>query len=108
MGHPDQHTPDRHNVTNREDAPEPRVPEAAKDDLNDPALEARADTGETVRTPEPEGQRQGEAGAEYVGREMDDRQKANPRIDEAARAKKEPAQNPDAGKDPEKQDQEDL
>lgn len=108
MGHPDQHTPDSHHVTNREDAPDPRVPEAAKDDLDDPALEARADTGATVRVPEPEQPRQGEAGAAYVGREMDDAQKANPRIEDADRVRKTPDVNPDTGKDPEKQDTEDL
>ena len=50
-----------------------------RDDLDDPDLEADADTGPDVRTPETEDERQGEAGNTYVGREMDDRLKSNPR-----------------------------
>jgi hypothetical protein len=36
-----------------------------------------------VQTPEPIGKRLGEAGSQYVGRPMDDRLKANPRVDDA-------------------------
>ncbi len=89
MGHPDQHTPDGHGVTRRDDAPKPQVSDSLAEDLEDPALEDAADTGATVRTPDPEANRQGEAGNDYVGRQMDDGLKANPRIEDASRVKEE-------------------
>ena len=77
MGHPDQHTPDSHRTSQQPPEPEPGQELDA-----DPALEEDADTGSDVRTPEPEGDRQGEAGNTYVGREMDDRLKTTPRIED--------------------------
>lgn len=82
MGHPDQHTPDSHDTSNRKDAPEPNVSESIKEDLSPEArreLEERAETGASVRNTETEGAQTGEAGHTYVGRQMDDRLKANPR-----------------------------
>ncbi len=85
MGHPDQHTPDDHNITHRKDAPEPNLSDETAADLHDERLERDADTGTEVRTPEPEGKRQGEAGNTYTGRQMSDRLKDNPRIEDADR-----------------------
>lgn len=79
MGHPDQHTPDDHRTSTQQEPPASDADQDLQDDLDDPALEADADTGSEVRTPEPEGKRQGEAGNTYVGREMDDRLKSSPR-----------------------------
>lgn len=78
MGHPDQHTPDTH----RSSTQQPPTPGPGQELDADPALEEDADTGQDVRTPEPNEKRQGEAGHTYVGREMDDRLKENPRIED--------------------------
>lgn len=80
MGHPDQHTPDRHRSSTDQSAPEP---DADQDLPDDPALQDDADTGSNVRAPETDEPRQGEAGNAYVGRQMDDRMKTNPRIEDA-------------------------
>lgn len=88
MGHLDQHTPGDHRSSTDQSAPKPNVSADLADDLNDDALEEAADTGPEVRTPEPEADRQGEAGNAYVGREMRDDMKANPRIEDASRVKK--------------------
>ncbi len=88
MGHPDQHTPDDHNVKNREDAPAPNLSKDTAIDLHDDQLEEAADTGADVRAPEPEDKRQGEAGNTYTGRQMSDALKDNPRIDDADRVEK--------------------
>lgn len=85
MGHPDQRTPDDHDVMNREDAPRPNLSEETAAELDDERLEEDAATGSDVRTPEPEGKRQGEAGNTYAGRQMRDDLKANPRIEDADR-----------------------
>lgn len=83
MGHPDQQPPDAHRSSTDQSAPKPDADQNLQDDLSDPALQDDADTGSGVRTPEPEEPRQGEAGHSYVGRQMDDRMKTNPRIDDA-------------------------
>ena len=85
--HPDQHTPDDHRSSTDQSPPEADAARAADlaEDLDDPALENDADTGVDVRTPEPAEERQGEAGNAYVGREMDDAMKVNPRIEDADR-----------------------
>lgn len=83
MGHPDQHSPDDHRSSTDQDAPAPNVSRDLADDLGDEDLKEAADTGPNVRTPEPEEKRQGEAGHTYVGRQMDDAQKANPRVEDA-------------------------
>ncbi|MEP0547419.1 MAG: hypothetical protein ABJF88_10845 [Rhodothermales bacterium] len=88
MGHPDQHTPDNHNVTNRDDAPAQNLSKDTAADLHDDRLEKDADTGSEVRTPDPEDKRQGEAGNTYTGRQMSDALKDNPRIDDADRVEK--------------------
>lgn len=85
MGHPDQHTPDDHRSATDQSAPKPNAAQDLADDLGGDALEDAADTGSDVRTPEPEADRQGEAGNAYVGREMSDDMKANPRIENAGR-----------------------
>jgi hypothetical protein len=82
MGHPDQHTPDDHRTSNREDAPEPNIREELEEDLDPQArreLEERADTGSNVRTDEPDEGRTGEIGHTYMGRTMDDDLKADKR-----------------------------
>lgn len=82
MGHPDQNTPDDHRSSNRKDAPEPKVGERIKEDLDPEArreLEERADTGSSVRADEPDEDLTGEVGHAYMGRQMDDDLKANPR-----------------------------
>lgn len=76
MAHPDENRP-------RQAPPKGQRPEAAADDLDDPKLERDASTGTEVRTPDTEGARQGEAGAQYTGRQMDDRLKTNPRVEDA-------------------------
>jgi hypothetical protein len=88
MGHPDQHTPDDHNITNRDDAPAENLSKDTAVDLHDDQLEEDADTGSEVRTPEPETKRQGEAGNAYTGRQMSDSLKDNPRIEDADRVEK--------------------
>ena len=89
MGHPDQHTPDDHRSSTHQSAPKPNVSADLADDLGDDALEEAADTGPSVRTPEPTADRQGEAGNAYVGREMREGMKANPRIEDADKVQKE-------------------
>jgi len=82
MGHPDQYSPESHRTSNRDHAPAPNVREDLERDLDPEArreLEERADTGSSVRTPEAEEGRTGEAGHTYVGRQMDDDLKENPR-----------------------------
>ena len=77
--HPDQYTPDSHRYSSP-DSNKPRVPAQEQD------LPAEAETtGTTVRTPEPDEKRLGEAGNEYVGRQLDDDLKANPRVGRAER-----------------------
>lgn len=83
MGHPDQHSPDQHRTSSQQRPPEPEAEQDLDDDLDDPALEADADTGPDVRAPEPDEKRQGEAGHTYTGREMNDRLKTNPRVEDA-------------------------
>lgn len=85
MGHPDQKTPNDHRSSTDQDAPTPNVPQDLADDLQDEDLKEAADTGSDVRTPEPEEERQGEAGNTYVGRQMSDAQKTNPRVEDADR-----------------------
>lgn len=89
MGHPDQHTPDQHRSSTDQSAPKPNASEDLADDFADPDLKHDADTGPDVRTPEPDADRQGEAGNAYVGREMRDDMKANPRIEDADEVQKE-------------------
>lgn len=89
MGHPDQRTPDNHRSSTDQDAPTPDVSQDLADDLKDDSLQEAADTGTDVRAPEPgEEHRQGEAGNAYVGRQMSDAQKANPRVEDADRVQK--------------------
>ena len=71
--HPDQNTPDSH----RYRAPDSKTPRTTQEN------DAIDETGANVRTPEPEEKRLGEAGNEYVGRQMDDALKAHPRVDDA-------------------------
>jgi hypothetical protein len=82
MGHPDQHTPDDHRSSKRDSAPEPQLDETIKEDL-DPAerakLDERASTGSNVRADEPDETMKAEFGHTYVGRQMSDDLKANPR-----------------------------
>jgi hypothetical protein len=78
--HPDQKTPEGHRYHAPDSAREPaeRAPEQAQD------LPADAETTrQNVSTPEPEEPRLGEAGHQYVGRQMDDRLKSSPRVDDA-------------------------
>lgn len=88
MGHPDQHTPNDHRSSTDQGAPVPNASQDLTDDLQNEALEDAADTGPTVRTPEPVETRQGEAGNTYSGRQMSDAKKANPRVDDADRVTK--------------------
>ncbi len=88
MGHPDQHTPDDHRSSTDQSAPKPNVSQDLTDDLSDDALEDAADTGAEVRTPEPDADRQGEAGNAYVGREMREDMKHNARVEDADRVQK--------------------
>lgn len=85
MGHPDQRTPDDHRSSTQQSPPKADAKQAQDiaEDLDDPALEKDADTGSDVRTPEPTEGRQGEAGNAYMGREMKDAMKVNPRIEDA-------------------------
>jgi len=90
MGHPDQHTPDDHRSTERDDAPEPQQDQSLKEDPDPETqreLEKRAKTGSGVRTDEPDEDMTSEHGHTYMGRQMDDDLKSNPRprdADEAA------------------------
>jgi hypothetical protein len=88
MGHPDQKTPKDHRSSTDQDAPAPNASPDLADDLKDEKLKEAADTGTTVRAPEPEEKRQGEAGNTYVGRQMSDAEKANPRVKDAERVRK--------------------
>ena len=84
MGHPDQTTPDDHRSSTSQDAPTPNVSPDIADDLKDDDLKEAANTGTDVRAPKPgEENRHGEAGNAYMGRQMRDDQKANPRVDDA-------------------------
>jgi hypothetical protein len=89
MGHPDQQTPNDHRSSTDQDAPTPNVSQDLTDDLEGEQLRDAADTGTDVRAPKPEKLRQGEAGNTYVGRQMSDAQKANPRVEDAERVRKE-------------------
>ena len=82
MGHPDQHPPDDPRTSTRQSPPDATPEQDLRDNLDDPSLEADADTGPDVRTPEPDQPRQGEAGHAYVGRGMDDGLKSSPRIED--------------------------
>lgn len=82
MGHSDQHPPRDHRPSTQQRPPDATPEQDLRDDLDDPSLEDDAETGADVRTPEPDQPRQGEAGHAYVGRGMDDRLKANPRIED--------------------------
>jgi hypothetical protein len=74
--HPDQKTPPGH-PTQAPDDLAARRPEQAQ------ALPPDAKTTRTnVQAPEPAEKRLGEAGSQYTGRQMDDRLKANPRVDD--------------------------
>lgn len=56
--------------------PTERIPD------QDQSSDAISDVSQnTVSTPEPDGERVAEAGNAYVGRQMDDRLKANPRVE---------------------------
>ena len=87
MAHPDQYTPDDHRSSTDQSPPKvsDRQAQEIAEDLDNDTLEADADTGGEVRTPEPTDERQGEAGNAYVGREMNDAMKVNPRIEDADR-----------------------
>lgn len=57
----------------------PETPHAPEQDQSSDAID---DTSQNVvSTPEPQGKRVAEAGNAYVGRQMDDRLKANPRVE---------------------------
>ena len=77
--HPDQKTPEGHRYRSPDsNPPRERAPEQEQ------ALPPDAEvTHENVQTPEPEGERHGEAGHAYTGRQMDDRLKSSPRVDDA-------------------------
>lgn len=77
--HPDQKTPDSH----RYRAPDSKREHAPDAPQQDDAIEQAGSNGSNVRTPEPEGKRLGEAGGEYVGRQMDDALKSTPREGDA-------------------------
>lgn len=87
MSRPDPHTPDDHRSATDQSAPKANAQDLS-DDLGDEDLKHDADTGSDVRTPEPDADRQGEAGNAYVGREMKEGMKANPRIEDADRVQK--------------------
>lgn len=90
MGHPDQHTPEDHNASNREHAPEPDLDESIKEDLGEESskeLKERADTGVSTRSDEPDEGRESESGHNYMGRQMDERLKSESRM---------PPEQPDA------------
>ena len=89
MAHPDQHTPNDHRSSTDQSAPTPDASQGLADDLKDESLKEAADTGSEVRTPEPEGKRQGEAGASYTGRQMSDELKDNPRVRDADQVQEE-------------------
>ena len=56
----------------------PETPKAPEQDQHSDAI---GDVSQnTVSTPKPDGERVSEAGHGYVGRQMDDRLKANPRV----------------------------
>lgn len=88
MSHPDQNTPTDHRSSTDQDAPTPNTSSEIAEDLKDEDLKEAADTGTTVRTPEPKETRQGEAGNTYVGRQMSDAEQANSRVEDAERVTK--------------------
>jgi len=78
--HPDQRTPDTH----RYRAPDSKPPRPERAPEQDQTLPPDAEvSSQNVLTPEPEEPRLGEAGASYTGRQLDDRLKTNPRVDDA-------------------------
>ena len=82
--HPDQHTHESHRYRAPDsDQKPPQAPEQEQRASNSISIE---ETVTTVRTPEPEGDRVAEAGNAYTGRQMDDKLKANPRVEDADRA----------------------
>ena len=58
----------------------PPAPKPPEQDQHSDAIDAEGTTRSTVSTPETDGARVSEAGHGYVGRTMDDRLKANPRV----------------------------
>jgi hypothetical protein len=84
--HPDQFTPDDHRTTadnsadTGADQAMPAQLPAEDQHLSGSAADV---TSQNVATPQTEGARTGEAGNSYMGREMDDDLKANPRVDDA-------------------------
>lgn len=89
--HPDQFTPDSHRYSAPDSDPDdanapseadPQAPPVGRPE-QDQADDDAETTSQNVATPEPEGKRLGEAGGAYTGRQMDDRLKSSPRVDDA-------------------------
>ncbi len=81
--HPDQSTPDSHRYRSSDSEHAPATPDA-------PEISQQADVDTDGGTPSApdveEGARVAEAGNAYVGREMDDRLKSSPRLEDGDEA----------------------
>lgn len=72
----------------------PETPRAPEQDQHSDAIDDVSKN--TVSTPEPEGERVAEAGNAYVGRQMSDDMKANPRVEgDGTEGDGTPPQNPE-------------
>lgn len=81
--HPDQTTPDSHRYQSSDSESEPRPPETSQE------IDAEIDTtseGAPAATEVENGARVAEAGNAYVGRQLDDRLKSSPRVEDGDEA----------------------
>ncbi len=84
--HPDQSTPDSHRTEEPDSAAAGQAPPAHAPEQNQAsdAIARQGERGSTeVSTHDAEQPRTGEAGNQYVGRQMDDGLKSSPRVDDA-------------------------
>lgn len=82
--HPDQTTPDSHRYQSSDSKGEPRPPDVSQDSE---AIDESGESAVPAAAPEvDEGARVAEAGNAYVGRQMDDDLKTNPRLEDGDEA----------------------
>ena len=88
--HPDQTTPDSHRYqsSDSDGPPEPRAPETREPevDQHDENLDLERDAAPAANEMEEGDARVAEAGNAYVGRQLDDRLKSSPRVEDADEA----------------------
>ena len=84
--HPDQNTPDTHRYQSSDSAGPPRAPEAREPELDQTGGDLERDAAPAANEMEDGDARVAEAGNAYVGRQLDDRLKSSPRVEDADEA----------------------